>query len=99
MTARGWRWVVIVSVLATAAVGIAGGLDFVSRVVYPRHTETVECQNSATCRAFIQKAIRDALAQLTKGGGSIQSPNQGNQLPGGSPWRLPPNRSQRPLHP
>jgi hypothetical protein len=73
MSARGWRSVVLLTVLATAAVGIAGGLDFITRVIRPeQHTERViQCQDSPACRGFIRKQLADALRALERVRGGV----------------------------
>lgn len=97
MTGRAWAWLVALSIIATALIGIAGGLDFVSRTyhrVFPSHQTIVLCQTDPRCRAFIKQLIADALRN-TKGGGASQNPSRGHQLQGGS--RPRPRRTDHPF--
>lgn len=113
MSERAWLWVVAVSVVATALIGIAGGLDFVRQVVNPerRVERTIECQDSPDCRAFIANQIDEAVVKLQRegvvpgggrdpsglGGGEGAPGQDGEQGPPGS--QGPPGGSQTPQEP
>lgn len=87
MSARAWRWVVVVTVIATAAVAAVPDFrHFVYQTVRPQERKVVECQDSPACRAFIKRQIEDALNAQKKG---VDASN-GNKSPSGPPGPAPP---------
>lgn len=96
MTARTWRWIVVLALVATALIGIASALniDFVNRIIRP-HQAPVQCQESPECRRYIDKQIDAVIRSLIDGGKGVVA-GGGNGTPHG---QAPPGGGQPGGHP